>query len=288
MACRSAWFMPAVLVLVGAPIMALTSACSEQARHDVLAVIFDGVPPYVSPEDRVRLLAEAEEQAVEEAAQAESERVRRGRQVAKISRFTHGPFAAKECGSCHDLAAASGFRSAGANLPLMPGAGGELAEAGRLRMPVDKLCIRCHSDFAPSAPENAGLWMHGPVHVGWCVTCHQAHSSSYEHLVHAEPSARLCTQCHIRGDLLAFTPEHRPSELDTTYPASVPTQEQTDGDAGEDPARPADAQVIADCTRCHDPHRGVNRFILKAARESESSSSVQHVVRKIAKATLKP
>ncbi len=278
---RLAWFAPAVLVLVGVPIMVLTSACSEQVRHGVLEVIFDGVPPYVSPEERVRLLAEAEEKAVEEAKEAEAKRARRGKKVAKISRFTHGPFAAKECGSCHDLAAASGFRSTGANLALMPSASGELAEAGRLRMPVVELCIRCHSDFAPNAQENAGLWMHGPVSLGWCVVCHQSHSSSYEHLVHAEPSARLCTQCHIRGDLLTFTAEHRPSERDVTYPPSVPAEERTDRDAGEDAVRSIDDQVIADCTRCHDPHRGVNRFLLRASGGSVGNTSARQVAGKI-------
>jgi|GEM_PF-1748666 len=262
---RSAWRPLLSLVLAGIIAVIGVSACSEQDRHAVLDVLFDGVPPYIPPEDRARLRAQAQAEAVEQAKQEQAKRAARTKTVRKISRFTHGPFAAKECGNCHDLAASSGFRTSGANLTSMPGAGGELAEAGRLRLPVVKLCVRCHSDFSPQAPENAGLRMHGPVGVGWCVACHQAHSSAYEHLVHADPPAKLCTQCHQRADLLEFTPEHRPSATHVAYPPS-PETSQEEADSADAPATAVpENQVAADCTACHDPHRGLDRFILKAS-----------------------
>lgn len=268
--------LPVTIILAGVIAAAGLSACSEKDRHAVLDVIFDGVPPYIPPEDRARLRTEAEAQALDKEQQEQAKRAARAKVVRKISRFTHGPFAAKECGNCHDLAASSGFRTSGSSLTSMPGIGGELAEAGRLRMPVVKLCVRCHSDYSPQAPENAGLRMHGPVGVGWCVACHQAHSSAYQHLVHADPPAKLCTQCHQRSDLLEFTPEHQPTTAETAYPPSPELSVDEPGTAEDKIASLwPQSQVAADCTRCHDPHRGLNRFLLKASalRSSPSSAS---------------
>ena len=234
------------LLLVGAAGL----ACTPVRRHAVLSAIFDGVPPYLSPEERARRQAEAAARAAEEAALLAVQR--ESGTVEKLSRFTHGPYAAKECGRCHDLGAASGFRGPGGGGAQSATATEDLAEGGRLRMPPSELCLSCHQDFSRSDPSNEGLWLHGPVGSGWCVLCHQAHSSFLPRLIRRDPPARLCISCHSRADLLADTAEHRPRSDEAAFPPHPPAGEADDL-----------LRVVADCTRCHDPHRGVDRLLLR-------------------------
>ncbi len=196
--------------LLAGVLLVVSSGCSPVQRHAVLDFVFDGVPPYMSPEERARR-AELAAQRQAELIAAQPAKRRRG-QVKKLARFTHGPFAANECTRCHDLTTASGFRG------LSGGGGdgraaGDLAEAGRLRMPVDELCVHCHTDFDNDGPGVEERWLHGPVASGWCVLCHQPHSSVYRSLLTHEPTAQLCSRCHLREDLVR-TREHRPGPLD--------------------------------------------------------------------------
>ncbi len=267
------------LVLVSVFVLVLVaSACSPVRRHAVLDFVFDGVPPYMTPEERARAAELAVVQEAEVAARVQSEqRGRRGR-VEKLARFTHGPFAAEECSRCHDLSRASGFRDStdgGQGI----GASAELAEAGRLHVPVVELCLRCHTDYSVDAPGNADLWTHGPVAAGWCVLCHQPHSSDYADLLVYEPSARLCSQCHLRDELLD-TQEHRPVEPETGYPSPKQIsafrerirQARERGEEGEEEKV---AVVVRDCTRCHDPHRGPDRMILRPRSEWEVEAETE-------------
>jgi predicted CXXCH cytochrome family protein len=139
-------------------------------------------------------------------------------------------------------------------------------------MPLVELCTNCHTEYSPGEPENAGLWLHGPVGTGWCVTCHEPHSSLQSDLLRSEPTAKLCGACHLREDLVAFTPEHRPRDPSDAYPPSPPTP--VDGSAppenGAAPSGPPVVQVAKDCVRCHDPHRGPDHFILRGRRQARS------------------
>jgi len=247
----------AVALGVAIGVVVAAAACSEIERHRVLDVVFDGVPPYVPPEDRARLQAAREiSERDQQDARSMAGRLRRRREGKKLRRFTHGPFAAQECTRCHDFGAASGFRAgtagaaSGASLK-------DLAEAGRLRMPVVELCTHCHDDFSPQHPANTGYGLHGPVAMGWCVMCHEPHSSPYAKLLTAYPTARLCGRCHERADLVEFTPEHRPGSPAEAYPAN-----------GDDHTKTEVVRVVRDCTRCHDPHRGRDGdpFLLKPER----------------------
>jgi predicted CXXCH cytochrome family protein len=233
-------------------LFAVVLACSPVQRHGALDYVFDGVPPYLTPEERERFAAEEAARAAELNAEPRDSR----RAVRKLSRFTHGPFAADECWRCHDLAKASGFRRFGSSGPG-EASGADLAEGGRLKRPVGELCIHCHTDFAAEAPENEDVWLHGPVASGWCVLCHQPHSSVNRKLLYESPANRLCGRCHLPATLLS-TPEHLPA---TPASESSPT-------AAIDDAEPDEFdQVVADCTRCHDPHRGPDRRLLKPPHE---------------------
>lgn len=258
---RGAW--ATILVATAATIVA--PACSDLQRQAALELFFDDVPPYVRPEERARVEAEARATAEAEAA-ASHKLSERGKSPAqKLALFTHGPFAARECARCHDLGAASGFRPAGEAAASDSLSGADLAQGGRLRMPVTRLCVHCHTDFRPEAAENEGWSLHAPVRAGWCVMCHQPHSSPYAHLVLNEPPARLCTQCHLVDDLVAFTSQHRPRDPREGFPSTADGRSKPPGGPGSgDHAEPAQpVQVAENCTACHDPHRGRDRLLLR-------------------------
>ena len=268
--------LPASLCALALLLVLAAPACSPVQRHDVLDFVFDGVPPYMTPEERARAAELAAVHEEERAAEAKIRARDQRKKVAKVARFTHGPFAAEECIRCHDLRGASGFRGSGGG-STSASAGTDLAEAGRLQMPVTELCLRCHSDYSVDAPANADFWIHGPVAAGWCVLCHQPHSSEYPNLLVYEPPARLCTQCHDRSELLD-TEEHLPATPEDGYP--TPEQiasfrkraARAEQEEDDEPARIT--VVVRDCTRCHNPHRGPDRMILRPRSEWEVEAKV--------------
>ncbi len=245
--------------LATALLLVVSLACSPIQRHAVLDFVFDGVPPYMSPEQRARRAELAEQRQAELI--AEQPKQRRRQPLKKIARFTRGPFAANECTRCHDLTTASGFRKLG-GAPASTRAAGDLAEAGRLRMPVDELCAHCHTDFTIEAPGNEDLWLHGPVASGWCILCHQPHSSVHQDLLTHQPTALLCSRCHLREDLVQ-TPEHLPDSPDAGYPQIRAASPEDSPAAGQPVAKAVSLRVVRDCTRCHDPHMGRDRLLLR-------------------------
>ena len=68
---------------------------------------------------------------------------------------------------------------------------------------------------------------------------------------------------------MTFTPEHRPVDPQAGYPPPPPEGEPGDGPDEASAAAPV-VRVVADCTRCHDPHRGPDHNILKARSEWET------------------
>lgn len=251
-----------VLPLVVATLLML--GCAPRARHAFLEFFIDGVPPYRTPEERVRLELEQAAQDAQAEEEARKQASRRHKAVKKLARFTHGPFAAKECARCHDLGAASGFRGERGGGATSAASLGDLAEGGRLRFPVVELCVRCHTGYEPAALGDDGSFVHGPVASGWCVVCHESHSSFEPSLVRTAPAARLCGQCHVREDLVAFTPEHRPADPEEGFPPLASAAEDVGN--GTEPPATAVVQVVRDCTRCHDPHRGPTRALLRVPR----------------------
>ncbi len=260
-------------------LIATVLACSPVQKHGVLDFVFDGVPPYMTPEERARQDWEAaQQQVVDIRAQGQKRRKR----FKKLARFTHGPFAANECTRCHDLTKASGFRGSSSNLSSVRAAA-DLAEAGRLRMPVNELCVHCHTDYTSESPANEGPWLHGPVASGWCVLCHQPHSALYPALLVLEPTARLCGGCHEREDLV-MTKEHLPLLPEDGFPIiqkvdpaedeaekeSAPNESAGDEAPGELSEPDVQVlQVVRDCTRCHDPHMGPDRLLLRPRHQWE-------------------
>jgi predicted CXXCH cytochrome family protein len=90
------------------------------------------------------------------------------------------------------------------------------------------LCTTCHE-----VAKATDKFVHGPVAVGDCVTCHNPHGSANKRLLRT-PGAKLCEQCH---------------EDMTAKLASK---------------RFAHAPVKTDCVGCHNPHASPIRYQLKA------------------------
>lgn len=239
------------------------AGCNPQARHAVLSTLFDGVPPYVSPEERVRLKAEAAEQAAREAELAR--RLALYGTVKKSNVFTHGPYAAEECFRCHTQAlnvpsgSSKERRTASSDRRKPTIRAGE----GTLKLPVTELCGNCHVDFGLDRTSEEGLWLHGPVASGWCVKCHNPHDSRYANLVLAEPSAALCERCHNAADLVAFTQEHSPATPEEMYPPPEKIHSAHSPNRNDEPSSEI-VRVVKDCTRCHNPHFGRDRFLLRS------------------------
>ncbi|MCP5103743.1 MAG: hypothetical protein GY950_10215, partial [bacterium] len=106
------------------------------------------------------------------------------------------------CGSCHD-------RSAG----------------NYLKTKKKDLCFTCHKQETFT-----GKYVHGPVAVRQCLTCHMPHESRYVKLLRSK-APELCYECHMKDSVTTPAPCGR----------------------GET------------CTGCHAPHVSNNRFFVKSA-----------------------
>jgi len=127
-------------------------APQTQSQYKMLSFFFDGVP---NPEEKQAEVAKVEE--------------RKGLVQTSIYK-EHGPYAAKQCGGCHDR---------GSN---------------RLIVPKQELCFQCHTlDIRKK-------YIHGPLASGGCTVCHQPHGSSYAFLLVAEPK-EFCLYCHAKEDI---------------------------------------------------------------------------------------
>lgn len=179
-------------------LLLMTLQCSITGkRYKVLKIFLDGVP---DPNAKVE---KAETTVTPQAQTASPAQV----QPTKVIKSIHPAFANRECTKCHNKSA-SNF----------------------LRTKKEKICFTCHdsSDFN-------GKFVHGPVAVRACLTCHFPHESENENLLRKK-DAGLCLQCHLSEDV-ARNPLHKFKDAD-------PEKEI--------------------CTRCHFPHVSESRFFLKS------------------------
>lgn len=166
------WMVIAVLAL-GLAVQSIGCATDEQ-RHRMLTILFDGVPP-LPPLEPVPVS--------EEFAEGDEGRLA-GKKGARPILSVHGPVAKKECEQCH----AGRF-------------------SNKLKAEREDLCWNCHD------PENfTGEVIHGPVAAGYCQGCHDPHRSVYEFLLISD-AADLCVSCHEQYDIVAVA-EHRDIETD--------------------------------------------------------------------------
>lgn len=93
-----------------------------------------------------------------------------------------------------------------------------------LKLSVDKLCVDCHG-----VKKFKKRYVHGPVSLGLCTSCHFPHDSENEKLLQAS-GAELCFMCHEKSGF----------EMKNVHP---PVKD-------------------GNCTACHDPHTARGRFQL--------------------------
>ena len=206
---RGRWFMIATGAVAG---IWLLQACAPTTRHRVLTFFFDGVPTDDEPPPETQ--PEWSATPHEEFAPPPVERIPTPEPFVPVS--VHQPFQDRECRECHD------------------------ARAGmQVNVQDARLCDRCHQEERISQG-----WSHGPINVGTCVPCHEAHESIHPHLL-TSPVLELCMECH--------------EEEINRQPAYH------------------DVPNLADCTACHDPHR-VNGLPLESSIDALNEREDEDVV----------
>jgi predicted CXXCH cytochrome family protein len=132
----------------------------------------------------------------------------------------------------------------------------------------DKSCIACHEMAKP-----ADKFVHGPVAVGECLTCHDPHGTDEPQMVRSV-GADLCQRCHveIKARLAEKRFTHAPVKEDCATchnPHASPLKYQIRNDGAEQclachktlrkelvTARVQHEAMTAEreCLNCHDPH----------------------------------
>ncbi|NQT50556.1 hypothetical protein HQ576_00810 [bacterium] len=187
-------FLPVSVAGVVVIAAVLLLSCTPDEKHRLLTFFFDGVPP-LHPVAKAAAKGKGPKGKSKPA-----EHPSRPREVWS----EHAPSRDKRsCGQCHDRKASFA-----------------------LLRPASELCLPCHQKETRQYPR-----MHGPVAVGQCNLCHDAHRAPRKHLVRAAVQG-LCFQCHERT---------------------------TEGEPTRGCTRASDK---AACTTCHNPHGGTQPYYL--------------------------
>lgn len=176
--------------ILPAVLLLICCCCTPTARYKTLKIFFDGVPDPEAKKPAVTVAA-----PVQQASPAKKQTV-----ITVVSQ--HKDYQEKNCSRCHDRTSGNFLAS-------------------------DKqgICFICHQ-----REDYNGEFVHGPVAVSACLSCHLPHNSKFPKLLKAV-GAELCFKCH------------RPDELSGSETHDL------------DPER--------DCTACHLPHAADNRFFCK-------------------------
>jgi predicted CXXCH cytochrome family protein len=176
----------------------------ENRRYQVLSFFFDGVPP-PEPPDKETLSVNTRVATERKEARPKPPAVAPNKRPVEPTLYLHKPYRERKCDLCHQ----SKFGQ-------------------RLLLRADIICRECHEQF-----NKLPAFVHGPVAVGQCITCHSPHSSKFPKLLTRDGN-RVCSYCHEQIDKVRIT-EHK----------SLRNRA---------------------CTDCHSPHYSdTNRFYLLGA-----------------------
>jgi predicted CXXCH cytochrome family protein len=195
------------------------TGCDKHTKYKTLTFFFTGVPPLVNEDPLTvkRQIISTDE---------------RGGIGAMLSFFAHGPYAAKQCGECHETIASQNLLDPGKKpkkVEFQQIFQGATISGPTLVLPLTELCLECHARKSIESGYGEGLWVHGPVSAGLCTACHHPHSSPNRYMLLKENSIDLCGQCHAEGYITKIE-DHLKGE---------------------------------ECVECHNSHLGKNRFLLK-------------------------
>lgn len=169
--------------------------CAPQKRYKVLKFFFDGVPEPGAAKRK------AEEERRKKAAKTKPGQPTKQPEQWQAIKSRHPDYFRNICNNCHDNTAGNFMRTAR----------------------KEDLCFTCHKQ-----EQFTGAFVHGPVAVQNCLTCHLPHESPLPNLL-KKKTPELCTQCH----------------------------EQPSFSAAETCKRDMD------CSQCHYPHASPKRYFLK-------------------------
>ncbi|MFH7319592.1 cytochrome c3 family protein [Desulfurivibrio sp. D14AmB] len=151
------------------------AGCSPETRHNTLTIFFTGVPPLVAPHDPELTAADQLLAAAPLLPQRH-----------ELGGFVHGPYGARECGVCHEMAPASNPEVKSTRIAV-----------GRFARPRDEMCVACHSEKGAERARREELWLHGPA-ARDCLGCHHPHASGQPALLRHDPT-QACLRCHGPG-----------------------------------------------------------------------------------------
>ena len=138
-----------------------------------------------------------------------------------MAKFTHPPFADKQCDVCHAPAKDGKVVLTQPNAKALcvtchddkaklietakvqhPGAAGDCTDChsphasrqpGLPKTNAVDICLSCHSDIADLAKKP---YHHQPAFAQGCATCHQPHGGENDHLLRTATTNALCLECH--------------------------------------------------------------------------------------------
>jgi len=142
----------------------LLIACNSVTRLKVLNVLFDGVPQDTIPEMIVMESYQTEDTLIQDSATVFASAI--------PEMIYHEPYAERRCYDCHDR-----------------------NSVGKLVQAEPDLCYSCHNDY-----HDTYTYLHGPVGVGFCSTCHVPHMSKNQNLLLSEGNS-LCFPCHVQYEI---------------------------------------------------------------------------------------
>lgn len=182
-------------ILIISIICFLLISCNVEKNRKVLSFFFDGVPNHKKKED-----------SDSKAALINLENNGKKREIIKFISF-HPDYKERNCKKCHDA-----------------------STIGSSSILQQARCFKCHDNEFVSKK-----YVHGPVAIESCTSCHVPHSSKYKSLL--KLSGRdMCIQCHD----------------DTNFQKDHPRE----------------------CLSCHVPHSSDNEFLIELDKKSEISNRV--------------
>lgn len=144
----------------------------------------------------------------------------------------HGPIGVFQCGDCHRNDAK----------PARPGQSRYAA-----RLTGAPLCNECHAEQAAAYIKNK--FVHGPVAIGMCESCHDPHASDYGAQLVAQVNV-LCESCHVQVTKLPHAV------------SIIATGKKFLGHPLLGPKNPREPGKPFNCVSCHDPHGGAGPTFL--------------------------
>jgi predicted CXXCH cytochrome family protein len=151
-----------------------------------------------------------------------------------LAKFTHPPFAEKQCEVCHAPAKDGKVVLTQPSAKALcvtchddkaklietakvqhPGAAGDCTDChsphasrqpGLPKTNAVDICLSCHSDIADLAKKP---YHHQPAFSQGCATCHQPHGGDNDHLLRAKTTNAVCLECH--------GPDREPKKLEAEH-----------------------------------------------------------------------